>query len=95
MVETNAMTNSMASEKMGPTTSLINGAATDQRKLVPDERAWQMEILRGDDDCFRKFGPVYISATCPGVVKAWRYHNHQIDNFGCITETVKLVLVDG
>ena len=95
MVETNAMTNLMASARTGPTTSLINGAATDLRKLVPGERAWRMDSLRADDDCFRTCGPVDISATCPAAVNAWHNHNHQIDNVGCITETVKLVLVDG
>ena len=54
-----------------------------------------MEILRSDEaDLFRKFGQVYVSATYPGVVKAWHYHKHQIDNFACITGTVKLVLID-
>ena len=53
-----------------------------------------MEILRNDDDFFQKFGQVYVSATYPGVVKAWHYHKHQIDNFACITGMVKLVLVD-
>ena len=53
-----------------------------------------MEILRNDDDFFQKFGQVYVSATYPGVVKAWHYHKHQIDNFACVTGMVKLVLVD-
>ena len=54
-----------------------------------------MEVLRSDDpEFFQKFGQVYVSATYPGVVKAWHYHKHQIDNFACITGMVKLVLVD-
>jgi len=64
-------------------------------RLVPDERGWLMEILRGDDTAvFTKFGQVYVSATYPGVVKAWHLHRRQVDNFACVAGMVKLVLVD-
>jgi dTDP-4-dehydrorhamnose 3,5-epimerase len=53
-----------------------------------------MEIVRRDDEAFRQFGQVYVSATYPGVVKAWHYHKLQIDNFACLAGMVKLVLVD-
>jgi len=75
-------------------TPIIEGVKTKLLRLVPDERGWLMEILRNDDDLFQKFGQVYVSATYPGVVKAWHYHKHQIDNFACVTGMVKLVLVD-
>ena len=73
----------------------IDGVRTKRLRLIPDERGWLMEILRSDDaELFQKFGQVYVSATYPGVVKAWHYHKHQIDNFACIAGMVKLVLVD-
>ncbi len=73
----------------------IHGVQTKSLRLIPDERGWLMEILRADDkDLFTKFGQVYISATYPGVVKAWHYHREQVDNFVCIAGMVKLVLVD-
>ena len=76
-------------------TPLIEGVKTKTLRLIPDERGWLMEVLRNDDrEFFQKFGQVYVSATYPGVVKAWHYHKHQIDNFACITGMVKLVLVD-
>lgn len=76
-------------------TPLIDGVRTKTLRLIPDERGWLMEILRSDDpDYFQKFGQVYVSATYPGVVKAWHYHKHQIDNFACVSGMVKLVLVD-
>jgi dTDP-4-dehydrorhamnose 3,5-epimerase len=54
-----------------------------------------MEILRGDDrEVFSRFGQVYVSATYPGVVKAWHYHQRQTDNFACVAGMIKLVLVD-
>ncbi|MBI4475732.1 MAG: dTDP-4-dehydrorhamnose 3,5-epimerase family protein [Acidobacteria bacterium] len=74
---------------------MIHGVKTKTLRLIPDERGYLMEILRCDDqDLFTRFGQVYVSATYPGVVKAWHYHKHQIDNFVCVAGMVKLVLVD-
>ena len=73
----------------------IDGVKTKALRLIPDERGFLMEILRADDaELFTKFGQVYVSATYPGVVKAWHYHQRQVDNFACVAGMVKLVLVD-
>ena len=72
----------------------IQGVKTRALRVVPDERGWLMEILRADDELFQKFGQVYVSATYPGVVKAWHYHKVQVDHFACVAGMVKLVLVD-
>ena len=72
----------------------IHGVRTKALRVLPDERGWLTEILRADDEIFRKFGQVYVSATYPGVVKAWHYHQRQIDYFACVAGMVKLVLVD-
>jgi len=73
----------------------IHDVATKKLRLIPDERGWLMEILRADDgELFEKFGQVYVSATYPGVVKAWHYHKQQIDFFACVVGMVKLVLID-
>ena len=73
----------------------IAGVRTKPLRLIPDERGWLMEMLRVDDpDFFTKFGQAYVSATYPGAVKAWHYHEIQIDNFVCVAGMVKLVLVD-
>ena len=74
---------------------LIDGVKTKKLRLIPDERGWLMEVLRSDDgDIYSRFGQVYVSATYPGVVKAWHYHKVQFDNFACVAGMVKLVLVD-
>lgn len=74
---------------------LIDGVKTKKLRLIPDERGWLMEIIRADEaDLFVKFGQVYVSATYPGVVKAWHYHKTQIDTFACVAGMVKLVLID-
>ncbi len=73
----------------------IDGVKTKPMRLIPDERGWLLEILRADEsELFTKFGQVYVSATYPGVVKAWHYHRKQIDNFACVAGMVKLVLID-
>jgi dTDP-4-dehydrorhamnose 3,5-epimerase len=73
----------------------IAGVRTKLLKVIPDERGYLMEILREDDpEFFTRFGQVYVSATYPGVVKAWHYHAKQVDNFACVAGMVKLVLVD-
>jgi dTDP-4-dehydrorhamnose 3,5-epimerase len=73
----------------------IQGVKTKRLAVVPDERGWLMEILRNDDqDLFTRFGQVYLSATYPGVVKAWHYHERQTDTFACVAGMVKLVLAD-
>ncbi|HOC16628.1 MAG TPA: dTDP-4-dehydrorhamnose 3,5-epimerase family protein [Vicinamibacterales bacterium] len=73
----------------------IDGVKTKALRIIPDDRGWLMEILRADEaDLFERFGQVYVSATYPGVVKAWHYHKRQTDNFACVQGMVKLVLVD-
>jgi dTDP-4-dehydrorhamnose 3,5-epimerase len=72
----------------------IEGVQVKPLKVVPDERGWLMEVLREDDELFGRFGQVYVSATYPGVVKAWHFHTRQTDNFACIAGMIKLVLVD-
>jgi dTDP-4-dehydrorhamnose 3,5-epimerase len=73
----------------------IHGVQVKPLRVVPDDRGWLMEVLRADDkDLFSRFGQVYVSATYPGVVKAWHYHERQTDNFACIAGMIKLVLVD-
>ena len=73
----------------------IEGVKVKPLHRIPDERGWLMEILRADEpELFVKFGQVYVSATYPGVVKAWHYHRKQVDNFVCVAGMVKLVLID-
>jgi dTDP-4-dehydrorhamnose 3,5-epimerase len=73
----------------------IEGVKTKMMRVIPDERGYLQEILRADDpELFTKFGQVYVSATWPGVVKAWHYHERQIDHFACVAGMIKLVLVD-
>jgi len=64
---------------------MIEGVKVKKLKVVPDERGRLMEILRRDDEIFKKFGQVY---------KAWHFHRLQQDNFTCVFGKIRLALYD-
>ena len=74
---------------------MINGVLVKKLKVIPDERGRLMEILRADDECFQKFGQVYMTTAYPGVVKGWHYHKKQADNMAVVKGMMKIVLYDG
>ena len=73
---------------------MIEGVKVKELKFLPDERGRLMEILRSDDEIFKKFGQIYVTTTYPGVVKAWHLHKKQSDNVCCIKGMIKVVLYD-
>ncbi|MBM3312803.1 MAG: dTDP-4-dehydrorhamnose 3,5-epimerase [Candidatus Aminicenantes bacterium] len=73
---------------------MIDGVKVKKLAVHPDERGRLMEMLRSDDPFFEKFGQVYVTATYPGVVKAWHKHEKQSDNMACVSGMVKLALYD-
>lgn len=73
---------------------MIEGVKLKKLRIIPDERGRLMEILRADDECFIKFGQVYLTTGFPGVVKAWHYHKVQTDNFAVVKGMMKVVLYD-
>jgi dTDP-4-dehydrorhamnose 3,5-epimerase len=74
---------------------MIDGVIVKKLKVIPDERGRLMEILRADDECFQKFGQVYMTTAYPGVVKGWHYHKKQADNMAVVKGMMKIVLYDG
>ncbi len=78
-----------------PTGMPIHGVKTKPLRVMPGRaRLADGDPARRRAELFTKFGQVYVSATYPGVVKAWHYHKQQVDNFACVAGMVKLVLVD-
>ena len=73
---------------------MIKGVSLKRLKVIPDDRGRLMEILRRDDEIFKKFGQVYMTTAKPGVVKAWHYHKKQDDNFTCVSGKIRLALYD-
>ena len=74
--------------------ALIEGVAMKNLRVIPDERGFVMEMLRCDDEVFKKFGQVYLSVAYPGVVKGWHYHKIQTVNFAVVRGMLKVVLYD-
>jgi dTDP-4-dehydrorhamnose 3,5-epimerase len=73
---------------------IIDGVIVKKLKVIPDERGYLMEMVRSDDEFFRKFGQVYLSVAYPGVVKGWHYHKDQTDHFTVVKGMLKVVLYD-
>lgn len=73
---------------------MIEGVVVKRLQVHPDQRGRLMEILRSDDEVFRKFGQVYMTTVYPGVVKAWHYHKVQEDNFAVLVGMVQIALYD-
>ena len=73
---------------------MIEGVSIKKLKVIPDERGFVMEMLRCDDDIFKKFGQVYLSVAYPGVGKGWHYHKIQTDYFTVVKGMLKVVLFD-
>ena len=73
---------------------LIEGVNVHQLKPIVDERGFLMEMIRSDDPEFNGFGQTYLTSVNEGVVKAWHYHEKQIDTFICVYGMIKLVLFD-
>ena len=73
---------------------MIKDVRVKPLKAIADERGRLMEILRVDDDLFKKFGQVYMTTVYPGVVKGWHFHKEQTDNFCCVHGMLKVVLYD-
>jgi dTDP-4-dehydrorhamnose 3,5-epimerase len=73
---------------------LIHEVKIKPLRVIPDERGLLMEMLRCDDEIFRKFGQVYLSMAYPGVVKGWHYHKVQTDYFTIVKGMMKVVLYD-
>jgi dTDP-4-dehydrorhamnose 3,5-epimerase len=74
---------------------LIRDVKLRPLKAIPDERGRLMEMMRSDDpEMFIRFGQSYLTTAYPGVVKAWHYHERQIDHFVVLRGMAKVVLYD-
>jgi dTDP-4-dehydrorhamnose 3,5-epimerase len=73
---------------------MIKDVVYKKLKVLKDDRGALFEILRSDNDFFKKFGQAYITCCNPGWVKGWHYHKIQYDTFCCVQGKVKVVLID-
>jgi dTDP-4-dehydrorhamnose 3,5-epimerase len=75
-------------------TGEIYGVAVVPLKKLVNDRGHLMEVQRNDDSHFPGFGQVYLTATNPGIVKAWYRHHRQIDQIALAQGTLRLALFD-
>lgn len=73
---------------------MIEGVVVKELAVIPDERGRVMHMLRITDDEFERFGEIYFSTVCPGVVKGWHLHTKMTLHYAVISGMVKLVLYD-
>lgn len=78
-----------------PSRVRISGVIVKDLKVIADERGRLMEMMRSDESLFTKFGQSYITTGFPGIVKAWHYHEKQVDVWATAHGMIKLVLYDG
>ena len=72
----------------------IQGVRIVRLKKVVNARGHLMEVQRHDDEHFIGFGQAYVTATLPGVVKAWYRHHRQIDQLTLVRGDALVVLFD-
>ena len=73
---------------------MIEGVEIKQLTKYADERGYLMELLRSDDAIFTKFGQCYVSMNYSGVVRAWHWHEKQVDYFVVVKGMIKVALCD-
>lgn len=72
----------------------ITDVSIIELKQLNDERGSVLGMLRNDDPDFFSFGECYFSEILPTVVKAWKLHKKQTQNFAVPIGRVKLVIYD-
>lgn len=73
---------------------MIQDVEVKKLKPIVDERGFLMEIMRNDEEMYKKFGQCYVTMVHPGIVKGWHYHKVQYDHFSCLKGVAKVVLYD-
>ncbi len=63
-------------------------------KEIFDPKGSVLHMMRSDDPEYSSFGECYFSEVNPGIVKAWKFHKKQTQNFTVPIGKIKLVLYD-
>jgi len=72
----------------------MQGVKVIALKKVRNEKGFLQEVQRIDDTEFPGFGQAYITATNPGIIKAWYLHHKQIDQIALVKGELLLALYD-
>ncbi len=72
----------------------IEGVKIDPLKLHHDDRGFLTEVQRADAPDFTEFGQFTFTLAHPGVIKAFHWHQHQVDTWFFVTGSAQVVLFD-
>ncbi len=73
---------------------MIEGILIEPLKVIADDRGAVMHMLRNDAGHFTQFGEIYFSVVNPGIIKGWKKHSEQTQNFAVVEGNIQLVLYD-
>src|SRR5712671_2759364 len=72
----------------------IEGVIVTELRQIADQRGAVLHMLRSDSVDFTRFGECYFSEVFPGIVKAWKRHRLQTQNFAVPYGRVRVVIYD-
>jgi len=72
----------------------IAGVVRTPLRQIQSQQGTLLHMLRCDDPGFSRFGEVYFSEILPRVLKAWKFHRHQTQNFVVPTGNVRVAVFD-
>tara|TARA_B110000977_G_C11011691_1_gene467937 strand:+ start:272 stop:724 length:453 start_codon:yes stop_codon:yes gene_type:complete len=72
----------------------IEGVTLKQLKIIQSFKGDVLHMMRNDEQDFKSFGECYFSEINPLVIKGWKKHIHQTQNFSVPVGRIKIVLLD-
>lgn len=72
----------------------IAGVAVAEPGMIGNQLGTLLHMLRSDECGFTRFGEVYFSEILPGVLKAWKHHKIQTQNFVVPSGRIRLAIYD-
>ncbi|MFA7342839.1 MAG: hypothetical protein WC003_00915 [Terrimicrobiaceae bacterium] len=72
----------------------IDGVILTPLRLIENHQGTLLRMLRCDEPGFSRFGEVYFSEVLPGVLKAWKRHKLQTQNFVVPAGRIRVAVFD-
>ena len=72
----------------------IDGVVVTRPGLIENQQVTLLHMLRCDEAGFSRFGEVYFSEVMPGVLKAWKRHKCQTQNFVVPAGNIRVAIYD-
>jgi dTDP-4-dehydrorhamnose 3,5-epimerase len=73
---------------------MIEGVKMKQLKILPDDRGFITEIIKGGEETFAEIKQTTYSETYPGAIKAFHWHKKQTDIWFVASGMAQVVLYD-